>query len=271
MVQGPAPNSPEASRPTKRLVAFGRFAGMAGVLDSFTAIGKRLLYSRVSGTSSPFLASVGPAWMYDSVDSAKDSVRRLGELILEEGIPVPVVLAITGQGGCVHNGAMEILTLLPHEVVPVSLLPQLQQNFQSNPNSRHRAVYLVPVGISEAFERKDGMSFDRQDFQKHPELYRSVFAKNVAPFVNVIYNCAYWDARFPRLLTKAQLKCLYERDGPKSSLFLAADISCDVSGSMEVPLFGLVQNSSRFLLVSKDSSDPHHDFDCFRRYSFTVP
>jgi alpha-aminoadipic semialdehyde synthase len=231
----------QTSRPQRRLVAFGRFAGMAGAVDSFAAIGKRLLYSPEYGLSTPFLTKVPPSWMHDDVDAAKASVRRLGESILHKGLPVPLVFALTGQGGCVHGGVMEILKLLPHHLVSVSDLPMLHRRFKEEPN-HHRAVYIVPVSLSDSFERMDDGSFDRQDFQQNPDQYRSLFAKRVAPFVNVIFNCVYWDARFPRLLTKSQMKHIYEVSGPSTRLFHVTDISCDLNGSIEVRVSPFVRD-----------------------------
>jgi alpha-aminoadipic semialdehyde synthase len=225
----------QPSRPPRRLVAFGRFAGMAGAVDSFAAIGKRLLYSPEDGMFTPFLTKVPPTWMHDDVEAAKASVRRLGESILQQGLPFPLVFAVTGQGGCVHGGVMEILKLLPHHLMPVSDLPMSHQRFKTSMEANHhRAVYIVPVSLSDSFERMDDGTFDRQDFQQNPDQYRSVFAKRVAPFVDVVFNCVYWDARFPRLLTKSQMKHVYEVDGPNTRLFHVTDISCDVNGSIEV-------------------------------------
>lgn len=225
----------QPARPPRRLVAFGRFAGMAGAVDSFAAIGKRLLYSPEHGVSTPFLTKVPPSWMHDDVEAAKASVRHLGESIRRQGLPDPLVFAVTGQGGCVHGGVMEILQLLPHHLVSVSDLPMLYQRFKTSLEANHHsAVSIVPVSLSDSFERVDDGSFDRQDFQQNPEQYRSMFAKRVAPFVNVIFNCVYWDARFPRLLTKAQTKHIYEVHGPKTRLFHVSDISCDLNGSIEV-------------------------------------
>jgi alpha-aminoadipic semialdehyde synthase len=136
------------------------------------------------------------------------------------------------------------------------------------------------VSIAEAFERRDGTSFNRLDFQLHPELYQSVFPQRVVPYVNAILNCAYWDARFPRLLTKHQLKRLYERDDMKTPLFLVTDISCDINGSIEVnisqfmdlspPNFGSAHNSpffplgvfiSQFLERASTIESPFYQYD----------
>ena len=50
----------------RRLVAFGRYAGIAGMIDGLQALGRRLL---ASGYSTPFL-NCPPAYMYDNLDDA---------------------------------------------------------------------------------------------------------------------------------------------------------------------------------------------------------
>jgi hypothetical protein len=57
------------------------------------------------------------------------------------------------------------------------------------------------------------------------------FYSKIAPYVSVIVNGVYWDSRFPRLLTKDQLKSL--RKAGNTNLKMVSDISCDVNGSIE--------------------------------------
>jgi alpha-aminoadipic semialdehyde synthase len=203
---------------SKRVVSFGRFAGLAGAIDTLGALGRRLLYK---GISTPLL-HIPPAYMHASLPAARECVKQAAQVIEKEGLTEPLVVAITGQGGTVHSGVMELLQLLPHTLVNVQDLPRMQLEPK---------LYLCPVSISDVFERSDGQRFDRTDFAERPSLYRSLFAKRVAPFSQCIVNCVYWDPRFPRLLSKESLKRLYEKQG--QSLMLVSDLSCDVHGSME--------------------------------------
>jgi saccharopine dehydrogenase (NAD+, L-lysine-forming) len=61
----------------RRLVFFGRYAGLAGMIDSLWAFGQRLLHE---GIQSPF-AQVRPAHLYDDLENVKREfamrVRRL--------------------------------------------------------------------------------------------------------------------------------------------------------------------------------------------------
>jgi alpha-aminoadipic semialdehyde synthase len=225
-------NNKPQSKP-QRLVTFGRFAGMAGAIDSFHAMGRRLLYKH--GMSTPFL-SCAPAILNDSLELAKDRVLLMGEALFCDGIEMPnnnepLVIAVTGgPRGCVHQGVMEILSLLPHEIVKVQDLPRLCHDDASNSNgsssngstNRQHKVHIVPVSSADIYEKKRnhhsnhqhhhdaGSLFDRADFEQNPSNYICTFSDKVAPYMQTLINCVYWDPRFPRLLTKQQLQRLYQ-------------------------------------------------------------
>ena len=75
-----------------------------------------------------------------------------------------------------------------------------------------------------------GAAFELQDYYDHPEKYRSILA-SCLPYVTVLVNCIYWEARYPRFVTKADLASLYA--GPQPRLRVIGDISCDVEGGVE--------------------------------------
>lgn len=186
----------------KRLVAFGHYAGLAGATDALHGIGRRLWNQ---GVQTPLL-QLAPTWQHDSLEQTRAHVRTVGDRIATEGLEQPLVISITGKGGSVHTGAMEMLRELPHEIVSVGDLPSLESL-----DVRHHQVYLCPVGLSDCYERIAGWaSFDREDFAANPSEYRSVFAQRVAPYVDAIVNSVYWDSRYPRLLTKRQMRSLVE-------------------------------------------------------------
>jgi alpha-aminoadipic semialdehyde synthase len=195
------------SEKPKRLVSFGRFAGMAGTIDSFHALGRRLLYR--DGATTPFLACPMAA-MNNNLDQAKERVTQMGDLILEGmDLSEPLVFGVTGKGGAVHGGVMEILQLLPHQIVPVNDLPQVF-NSASGPQ---RQIYICPVGLDDIFQHhtETTTKFDRNHFQDHSGEYRSLFASRMAPFVHCIINAVCWNPRFPRLLTNDEMKKICER------------------------------------------------------------
>ena len=117
---------------------------------------------------------------------------------------------MTGKGGNVHSGVMEVFDILPHEIVSVDELPDVVQQ----KGSQH-LVYGVSVGAEDVFrQRGSDAPFDRDHYMQHPQAYESIFHTNIAPYANVLVNGMYWDLRYPRLITKDQMQQLY-MDGNK--------------------------------------------------------
>lgn len=103
----------------QRLVAFGRYAGIAGAFDFLRGIGEFLLQKQFQ---TPFL--IGSSYMYLDYDSMKFALARLADNIRAGGLPrklAPMVFAVTGTGR-VAQGSVEVLEQLPHVKVPPSEL-----------------------------------------------------------------------------------------------------------------------------------------------------
>ncbi|KAG7345160.1 saccharopine dehydrogenase [Nitzschia inconspicua] len=214
----------------QRLVAFGRFAGLAGTIDSFHILGQRLLRQ---SWSTPFL-NVPPSIYHSNLEEAKRAVRQMGECIAKEGLPEempPIVYGMTGgPRGNVYQGVREIFDLLPHEMVAVEDLPQIYEE----PSSRRYKIYGVAPEMKDLYARLDQDNdsiFDRRDFFENSQMYRSQFATKIAPYLSVLINSIFWDHRFPRLLTKQEIKDLYRSGNER--LMVVSDISCDIGGSVE--------------------------------------
>ncbi|KAL2936411.1 Alpha-aminoadipic semialdehyde synthase [Bienertia sinuspersici] len=218
----------------KRLLAFGNYAGRAGMVDFLHGLGQRYLSF---GYSTPFL-SLGSSYMYTSLAAAKSAVISVGEEISTLGLPsgiCPLVFVFTGTGN-VSQGAQEIFKLLPHTFVDPSRLPELFetaecQNQHSRVSKRTFQVYGCVVTSKDMVEPKDpNKTFNKADYYSHPEHYSPVFHEKIAPYASVIVNCMYWEQRFPRLLTTKQLQDVMNRRCPLVGI---ADITCDIGGSIE--------------------------------------
>lgn len=216
----------------KRLLAFGKFAGRAGMVDYLHGLGQRYLNL---GYSTPFL-SLGTSYMYSSLAAAKAAIISVGEEIATMGLPsqiCPLVFVFTGSGNVSH-GAQEIFKLLPHTFVDPSRLPELLQmtKERGRPPNRTFQVYGCVVTCQDIVEPKEPMkSFDKADYYAHPEHYKPTFHEKIAPYASVIVNCMYWEKRFPRLLTTKQLQDLRTKGGPLVGI---CDITCDICGSVEI-------------------------------------
>ena len=210
----------------KRLVAFGKYAGIAGMIDTLQCLGRRLL---ASGYSTPFL-NCSPAYIYYDLDDARRSIETIGDRIKKDGLPQslePLVFAFTGSGN-VTKGALEIFKLLPHKMITLEEAREIK-----NTLGPHQCLYGVMVEQKDIVRKTDAPDapIDVKHYRCNPSEYESTFASNVAPLSNVIVNGIYWDERYPRLLTKEEMTALYKQGN--RSLYAVGDISCDVGGSIE--------------------------------------
>ncbi|KAL0660222.1 hypothetical protein Bca4012_080807 [Brassica carinata] len=192
----------------KRLLAFGKFAGRAGLVDFLHGLGQRYLSQ---GYSTPFL-SLGSSYMYSSLAAAKAAVISVGEEISSQGLPsgiCPLVFVFTGTGN-VSLGAQEIFKLLPHTFVEPSNLPELfvkdkGMGQTGKSTKRVHQVYGCIITSQDMVEHQDpSKSFDKADYYAHPEHYNPVFHDKIAPYTSVLVNCMYWEKKFPRLLSTKQ-------------------------------------------------------------------
>lgn len=207
----------------RRLVFFGRFAGLAGMIDGLWTLGQRL---RAAGVDAPF-AQVRRAFEYTDLTEAKAAITAIGETLRaapEKATWEPLVVGFAGYGN-VSQGAQEIFDLLgAREIAPEDVLSL---------GAHERGIFKTVFHEEHLVRRTDGAPFVLQDYYDRPEHYESTFER-YAPHLDMLVNCIYWDPRYPRLLSRAQLKSLWAA-GP-ARLQVLADITCDVEGSLECTL-----------------------------------
>ncbi len=207
----------------RRLIFFGNYAGLAGMIDTLWALGKRLAWE---GVKTPF-QEIRQASSYASLDEAKAEIRAVGDEIRISGLPpeiTPLVVGVAGYGN-VSRGAQEILDLLPiREVAPRELLAGVGDG--SAP-----IVKVVFKEVDTVQPLMAGRPFDLDEYYKHPERYGPCFEQYL-PHMHIMTNCIYWEPKYPRLITRQAIRELYREGQPK--LRVIGDITCDVKGSVEV-------------------------------------
>ncbi|KAF7365331.1 Alpha-aminoadipic semialdehyde synthase, mitochondrial [Mycena venus] len=213
----------------KRTVGFGWFAGVAGVLESLSAMAHSHLEI---GVASPFIYTPRPHSL-PSLDKLRASLREIGERIANEGTPKklgPFIVGLTGTGN-VTNGCLSILAELPTEHISVKDLGALVN--QQAPNLRK--IYLVHAKPQDYLRRLDGGNYDRAHYYKNPHVYQSTFATTVAPYLTLFLNGVGWAPSFPRLMTSADLIDTLSRAKAIGGARFTniGDISCDPGGGLE--------------------------------------
>ncbi len=209
----------------QRLIFFGRFAGLAGMINSFWSIGQRW---KELGILTPFL-TLKQTHNYNSLDEAKNAVAKVAEEVKKGGLPrelEPLVVGVTGYGN-VSRGAQEILDLFPvKEISPDELETTFSEG--NKPDSLFYKVVFKEKDISEPID--PDKEFVLQEYYDHPELFKSKFEQYI-PHLTILMNCMYWDNKYPKIVTKDFLEDLYETGNPK--LTIIGDVTCDPDGSIE--------------------------------------
>ncbi|MBN1830141.1 MAG: hypothetical protein JW884_13505 [Deltaproteobacteria bacterium] len=211
----------------RRLIFFGRHAGMAGMINTLWALGQRLEEENIE---NPF-SVLRQAKNYRNLEEAREELDRVAEVIRTRGIPEilnPLIVGFTGYGN-VSQGAQDIFDILPFR----SIEPEAPEDIMLNdPASRH-VLYKIVFREKHMVQSIDGsQSFDLNHYYREGvKKYRSQFYRYL-PQLTVLVNGIYWDARYPRLMTIEDCRNLWNGTVPPK-LKVIGDITCDPGGSIE--------------------------------------
>jgi len=204
----------------RRLVFFGRHAGLAGMVNTLWSYGQRL---QVLGVENPFL-NIKQAQDYKDLNEIKLAIKAAGEEISAWMASRPaVVIGITGYGN-VSKGAQEILANLPMHAISAEDLLTIDLD-------QHQGQLIQVVFTEEdMFEPIDPQAeFILQEYFNHPEKYQAKFQPYLEK-MDILVNCIYWDTPYPRLITLEEIKSHYAGD---PSLMVVGDITCDIDGAIQ--------------------------------------
>ncbi|KAJ7405060.1 Alpha-aminoadipic semialdehyde synthase, mitochondrial [Pitangus sulphuratus] len=219
-----------------RVVAFGKWAGVAGMINILHGLGLRFL---ALGHHTPFM-HIGMAHNYRNSSQAVQAVRDAGYEISLGLMPKsvgPLTFVFTGTGN-VSKGAQEMFTALPCEFVEPHELKEVSRSGDI------RKVYGTVLSRHHHLVRKRDGIYDPVDYDKHPENYTSRFHIDVAPYTTCLINGIYWEQHTPRLLSRQDTQKLLvpirSADGATEGcpelphkLLAICDISADTGGSIE--------------------------------------
>ncbi|MGO4905162.1 NAD(P)-dependent oxidoreductase [Flavobacterium sp. W20_MBD1_R3] len=183
----------------RRLIGFGRYAGIVGAYNSIRAFGIKFELFKLPKA--------------ETLSGKEALITHLKRLILP-----PLKFVITGTGK-VGKGAKEVLDAI--KIKEVSVADYLTKNYS-------QPVY-TQVDVLEYNMRKDGQVLDYLDFYNNPKEYISDFEKFTT--VSDIYITGHFHANeAPVILTREMLQ------SKDCKIKVVADISCDVNGPIACTL-----------------------------------
>ena len=177
----------------KRLIGFGRYAGIVGAYNGFRGFG--IKYD---------LFTLAKA---ETLKSKEDLIVRLKRQVLP-----PIKIVLTGHGK-VGMGAKEILDGM--KVKQVSVDDFLTKKYSE-------AVY-TQIDVLDYNKRLDGKQLDNTDFYKNPQDYTSNFER-FSKVADIFMAGHFHGNNAPDILTRDML------NAPDCKIKVVADISCDVDG-----------------------------------------
>ncbi len=206
----------------RRLIFFGKYAGLAGMIDTLWAYGQRMKWK---GIKNPF-SEIRRTIEYKDLDETKVHLNKIGEKIKNEGLPDslnPLIVGFAGYGN-VSIGAQDILDILPVKEIS----PKIINRIEKNPSNKciYKVVFKEEDIVKPISNEKE---FDLQDYYNNPHLYHSIFQKYINN-LSILMNCIYWNKQYPRLITKEYIEKNYDS---QSYLQVIGDISVDINGAIE--------------------------------------
>jgi saccharopine dehydrogenase (NAD+, L-lysine forming) len=204
----------------RRLIAFGRFAGIAGAIDTVWSLARRL---DALGVEEHPLTDACPTHEYATTERAWEAMEAIGARIREQGFPVgmaPVVIGVVGCGN-VGQGAGEVLDHLGAVQVTPAELASLP--------AKANTLYRVDLVEHDLYARDDGGEFVLQRYYDHPEEFHCV-AEPFLGHITALVNTAYWDGRYPRTVSNDALRRYADS---RDRMLVIGDVACDVEGAIE--------------------------------------
>lgn len=183
----------------RRLIGFGKYAGMVGVYNGIRAFGIKFELFKLPKA--------------ETLSGKEALIAHLKRITLP-----PLKFVITGTGK-VGSGAQEILKAI--KVKEITVDNYLTKNYT-------QPVY-VQLDVLEYNKRIDGQILDFVDFTTHPEAYVSDFEKFTK--VTDIYIAGHFYGNgAPMILTREML------NAKDCKIRVVADVSCDVNGPIACTL-----------------------------------
>lgn len=182
----------------RRLIAFGRFAGMVGAHNA--------LYTYAQRTGAFQLKRMFECRDYQEAQEIYKTLQ----------LP-PLRIVLTGTGRVGSGAARVLLDMGIEKVSPEDFL--------------HRAyphAVFTQLQVPYYVARRSDNGFNKHEYYKHPDRYKSIFA----PFTeksDIFINGIYWDNRAPAFFTTEEMA------KPTFNIQVIADVTCDIAPESSIP------------------------------------
>jgi alanine dehydrogenase len=201
----------------RRLIGFGKYAGMVGTYNAFRAFGIKFELFKLPKA--------------DTLAGKEALITYLKRPVLP-----PLKIVVTGTGK-VGSGIKEILDGM--KVKAVGVEDFLTKNYT-------QAVY-TQIDVLEYNKRKDGKILDNFDFYQNPQEYVSDFER-FTKVADIAIMGHFYANEAPVILSQSML------NATDCKVKIVADVSCDVAGpvactlrasTIAEPLYGYLPNENK--------------------------
>jgi alanine dehydrogenase len=183
----------------RRLIGFGRYAGIVGAYNSIRAFGIKFELFKIPKAETL---------------SGKDAlITHLKRVVLP-----PLKIVVTGTGK-VGNGVKEVLDAI--KIKEVSVENYLSKNYT-------QAVY-TQIDVLDYNIRKDAQMLDYNDFIQNPKDYVSNFER-FSKVSDIFVTGHFYGNEAPMIVTREMLQ------SKDCKLKVVADVSCDINGPIACTL-----------------------------------
>lgn len=226
----------------KRLIFFGRYAGIAGAIETLHAYGQKL---KLQGINS-VLTEIKQPYQYNSLTTAFEDLSRIAKEYKNSSDwkNRSIAIGITGYGN-VSQGAQEVIDIFTDRTVSPTDFYKLHSRDGDFPG-----ISKIIFEESDMVKRKEG-DFALAEYFDDPVNYESDFEKYL-PHLDILINAIFWTEDYPVFVPKSYLRS--EQFAALSKPQVIGDITCDIEGSVEITHKSTLPDQPNFTYFSEDDS-----------------
>lgn len=183
----------------KRVIAFGRWAGIVGAHNALWTYGQRTAKFELPRMNA-----------FKDFEAAK--------VFYKQHLKLPAVKIVLTGTGRVGQGSAEVLDAM--NIRKVKPREFLNETFDE-------PIYTQLVCKNYA-GRIDGSEFNKDEFYTNPELFKSIF-EPYSQVANIMINGIYWDNAAPQFFTTSDMK------KADFNIEVIADVTCDIAPVASIP------------------------------------